>query len=172
MKLWISIAALALAATSVRAEVVDATPGGFEVKQTVQIAAPAAKVWGVLIQPATWWEGRHTFSGSAANLSLAAASGGCFCERLPGGGSAVHLTTVNVVPNQKLVLEGALGPLQKTGATGHMTFALAETDGQTSLTLIYDVGGYMKGGLDKVAARVDVVLGQQVERLKAQAEKP
>jgi hypothetical protein len=73
----------------------------------------------VIVQPATWWDSRHTWSGSAANLSLAAASGGCFCERLPNGGSVLHMSTVNAVPNQKLVLFGALGPLQTSGAAGH-----------------------------------------------------
>lgn len=171
MKLWISIAALALAgATAARAEVVDATPGGFEIKREVEIAAPAAKVWATILQPATWWDSAHTWSGSAANLSLAAASGGCFCERLPGGGSVLHMSTVNAVPNQKLVLFGALGPLQSSGAAGHMAFMLVEVDGKTRLTVTYDVGGYMRGGLDKIAAPVDGVLGQQVARLKSQVE--
>jgi uncharacterized protein YndB with AHSA1/START domain len=170
MKLWISIAALTLAATTARAEVIDAVPNGFEVKQEVEIAAPAAKVWATIVQPATWWDSRHTWSGSAANLSLAAASGGCFCERLPNGGSVLHLSTVNAVPNQKLVLFGALGPLQNSGAAGHLAFVLSEIDGKTKLTVTYDVGGYMKGGLDKIAAPVDGVLAQQVTRLKAQVE--
>ena len=170
MKLWISVAALALIAATARAEVIDAVPNGFEIKQEVEIAAPAAQVWAAIVQPATWWDSRHTWSGTAANLSLAAASGGCFCERLPNGGSVLHMSTVNAVPNQKLVLFGALGPLQSSGAAGHLAFVLSEKDGKTKLTVTYDVGGYMKGGLDKIAAPVDGVLGQQVSRLKAQVE--
>lgn len=170
MKLWISVAALALAATAARAEVMDATPGGFQVRHAVEIAAPAAKVWASIVQPATWWDSSHTWSGSAANLSLAAASGGCFCERLPGGGSVVHMSTVYAQPGQKLTLFGALGPLQSSGAAGHLSFGLAEKDGRTTLTVTYDVGGYMKGGLDKIAAPVDGVIGQQVARLKSQIE--
>lgn len=171
MKLWISAVVLALAvAASARAEVVDATPGGFEVRHDVQIAAPAARVWAAMVQPATWWDPAHTWSGSAANLSLAAASGGCFCERLPGGGSALHMSTVFAAPGRKLVLSGALGPLLGSGASGQMVFGLAEADGETTLTLTYDVGGYLRGGLDKIAAPVDGVLGQQVLRLKRQVE--
>lgn len=171
MKLWISAVILALAAaTGARAEVVDAQPNGFEIKREVEITAPAAKVWASIVQPATWWDSRHTWSGSAANLSLAAASGGCFCERLPNGGSVLHMSTVNAAPNQKLVLFGALGPLQSSGAAGHLAFVLVEADGKTKLTVTYDVGGYFKGGLDKIAAPVDGVLGQQVARLKAQVE--
>ena len=171
MKPWISAVVLALAvAASARAEVVDATPGGFEVRHQVQITAPAAKVWAAMVQPATWWDPAHTWSGSAANLSLAAASGGCFCERLPGGGSALHMSTVFAAPGRKLVLSGALGPLQGSGASGQMVFALAEADGKTTLTVTYDVGGYLRGGLDKIATPVDGVLGQQVLRLKTQIE--
>ncbi len=159
-----------LAAGSARAEVVDAQPNGFEVRRQVVIAAPANAVWATLVTPSKWWASAHTFSGSAANLSLGAASGACFCERLPNGGSVLHMTTVNAVPGQKLVLVGALGPMQSSGASGALTFLLAEKDGATTVTVTYDVGGYFKGGLDKIAAPVDGVLGQQVAGLKAASE--
>ncbi len=171
MKTMTAAVALALlAAGSARAEVTDAQPNGFEVKREVVMAAPAAAVWAVLVQPSKWWSSAHTWSGSAANLSLGAASGGCFCERLPNGGSVLHMTTVYAAPGQKLVLSGGLGPLQSSGASGALTFLLAEKDGQTTVTVAYDVGGYFRGGLDKIAGGVDMVLGQQVAGLKAAAE--
>ena len=172
MKMMIAATAAValLAASSARAEVVDAQPNGFEVRHQVVIAAPASVVWATLVTPAKWWASAHTWSGSAANLSLGAASGACFCERLPNGGSVLHMTTVNAVPGQKLVLIGALGPMQSSGASGALTFLLAEKEGATTVTVTYDVGGYFKGGLDKVAAPVDGVLGQQVAGLKAAAE--
>lgn len=171
MRIMIGAAALALlAAATARAEVTDAQPAGFQVRHQVVIAAPAAAVWGVLVQPSKWWSSAHTWSGSAANLSLGAASGGCFCERLPNGGSVLHMTTVHAAPGQKLVLSGGLGPLQSSGAMGAMTILLAEKDGATTVTVTYDVGGYFKGGLDKLAAPVDGVLGQQVQGLKTAVE--
>lgn len=171
MKTMLAAAGLALmAASAARAEVVDAQPNGFEVKHELVVNAPAAAVWGVLVQPAKWWSPAHTWSGSSANLSLAAASGGCFCERLPNGGSVLHMTTVHAAPGQKLVLSGTLGPLQTSGASGALTFVLAEKDGKTTVTVTYDVGGYMKGGLDKWAGPVDGVIGQQVGGLKAAVE--
>ena len=171
MRIMIGAATLALLATATaRAEVTDAQPAGFQVRHQVVIAAPAAAVWGVLVQPSKWWSSAHTWSGSAANLSLGAASGGCFCERLPNGGSVLHMTTVHAAPGQKLVLSGGLGPLQSSGATGAMTILLAEKDGATTVTVTYDVGGYFKGGLDKLAAPVDGVLGQQVQGLKTAVE--
>lgn len=171
MKTMIAAAAVALlAAGTARAEVVDAQPNGFEVKHEVVIAAPASAVWATLVQPSKWWSSAHTWSGSAANLSLGAASGGCFCERLPNGGSVLHMSTVYAAPSQRLVLSGALGPMQSSGATGALTVLLAEKDGKTTVTFTYDVGGYFKGGLDKIAGGVDGVLGQQVAGLKAAAE--
>ena len=171
MKWTIAAAGLTLLTTgAARAEVVDATPNGFEVKHEVVVNAPAAAVWAVLVQPSKWWTPAHTWSGSAANLSLGAASGGCFCERLPNGGSVLHMTTVYAAPGARLVLSGALGPLQASGATGALAFTLAEKDGRTTVTVTYDVGGYLKGGLDKIAGGVDAVIGQQVAGLKAAAE--
>lgn len=171
-RMMIAAAVLALPiAGAARAEVVDVQPNGFEVRHQTVIAAPASVVWAALVQPAKWWSSEHTWSGSAANLSLGAASGGCFCEKLPNGGSVLHMTTVNAAPGKQLVMVGGLGPLQSSGASGALNITLAEKDGQTTVTLTYDVGGYFKGGLAKVAPPVDMVLGQQLQGLKAAAER-
>lgn len=160
----------ALAASAARAEIVDAQPGGFEVKREAVLNAPADKVYAALSQPSRWWNKDHTWSGSAANLSLAPMAGGCFCEKLPGGGSVMHMTVVFTQPGQALRLYGALGPLQMTGAAGHLAWTLTEKDGKTTLVQTYDVGGYRKGGLDRIAPAVDQVLGEQFDRLKAYVE--
>src|SRR4051812_50176148 len=73
-----------------RAEVVESSPNGFALQRTVHIAAAPDRVYAALIQPAKWWNSEHTFSGSAANLSLDARAGGCFCETWSGGGPARH----------------------------------------------------------------------------------
>lgn len=163
-------AAVALTATAVRAEVVDAQANGFEVKRTAVLNAPADKVYAALAQPSQWWNKDHTWSGSSANLSLAPMAGGCFCEKLPNGGSVLHMTVVYAQPGQGLRLFGGLGPLQMSGATGHLGWSLVEKDGKTTLTQTYDAGGYMTGGLDKIAPVVDQVLGEQFDRLKVYAE--
>lgn len=144
-----------------RAEVVDAQPNGFEVRQTIQIAAPTDKVYKALTQPGRWWSSAHTFSGDASHLSLEPRAGGCFCEALPDGGSAAHLRVIMTQPGQTLRLEGALGPLQTLGVTGHLTWALAAKAGGTELTQTYDVGGYAKGGFGGWAPPVDRVLGDR-----------
>jgi uncharacterized protein YndB with AHSA1/START domain len=175
MKHLLIAAALAMTATAAfsgtaGAEVVDAQANGFEVKRTAVLSAPADKVYAALAQPSQWWNKDHTWSGSSANLSLAPMAGGCFCEKLPNGGSVMHMTVVYAQPGQGLRLFGALGPLQMSGAAGHLAWTLSETGGKTTLTQTYDVGGYRKGGLDKLAPAVDQVLGEQFDRLTAYVE--
>jgi len=163
--------ALVLAATaSVRAEVVDAQPNGFEVRQTVHIAAPPEKVYAALTQVGGWWDNAHTFSHDASHLTLEATAGGCMCEALPGGGSVTHLRVVYAQPPKLLRLEGALGPMQGLGAAGHLTWSLEAKDGGTELVQTYDIGGYAKGGLNGLAPVVDRVLGEQAARLKGFVE--
>jgi hypothetical protein len=164
------LCALALASLSAaaRAEVVDQSPAGFEVRHEVAIAASPDAVYAALLKPALWWSSAHTFSGSAANLSIDRATG-CFCETLPKG--FVRHMSVIAADGSTLRLEGALGPMQFTGAFGHLSFVTSAKDGGTDLVVTFDAGGYAKGGLAETLARpVDAVLGEQVARLKAYME--
>jgi hypothetical protein len=170
MKTLTIAAALMVLAGAAHAEVVDKSAAGFEVRETASIAAPPAKVYAALLKPSLWWNSAHSWSGSAKNLSIDVATG-CFCETMPNGGLARHMTVVYADGVSQLRMSGALGPLQFTGATGHLGAALKEQGGKTALTLTYDVGGYAKGGLaDTLAAPVDQVLGEQVARLKKYVE--
>jgi uncharacterized protein YndB with AHSA1/START domain len=169
--LFASACALGFAlAGAAPAAVLDSGPGGFEVGSGVDIAAPPAKVWEALTHVGAWWDSRHSFSGDAKNLSLDLKPGGCFCETLADGGGARHMTVVMFQPGKGLVLEGALGPLQTTGAMGHMAWILHPSEGKTRLTVKYDVGGYVGGGADKWAKPVDTVLTAQLDRLKHYVE--
>jgi uncharacterized protein YndB with AHSA1/START domain len=161
--------ATALLAGAARAEVTDKSPAGFEVKQTASIAAPPGKVWDALMRPARWWASDHTWSGDAKNLSFDPS--GCFCERLKNGGVR-HMMVIYADGATALRMSGGIGPLQFTGASGVLGFALKDAGGgKTDLVLTYDVGGYAKGGLaETYAAPVDKVLGQQVARLKRYLE--
>ena len=170
MKLLIvAVAAATLLAGAARAEVTDKSAAGFEVTEKATIAAPAARVYAALLTPAAWWNKDHSWSGSAANLSIDLATG-CFCEKLPKG-FVRHMTVVFADGATTLRLFGGLGPMQFTGASGHLTFVLKPAGDQTELTLTYDVGGYAKGGLaEKWAAPVDGVLGEAAGRLKKYVE--
>ena len=172
MRGWLGRAtALALAlAGAAKAEVVDANAGGFQVKQTAEIAAPAGKVWAALGQVGDWWDSAHSWSHDAKNLSLELKPGGGWCEALPNGGGARHMTAIFIAPGKTAILDGTLGPLMFSGASGHLVWSLAEKDGRTTLTQTYYVGGYFQGGLDKLAPAVDGVLGDQLGRLKRYVE--
>jgi uncharacterized protein YndB with AHSA1/START domain len=152
------------------AAVTDAAANGFSVTEKVHIAAPPDKVYGELIVPAHWWSSTHTFSRSAANLTLDAKAGGCWCETLPNGGSVQHLAVVFAMPGKTLVMRGALGPLQGLGVEGAMTITLKPVADGTDLSLTYNVGGYLKDGLQSMAAPVDGVLAEQMNRLKSDVE--
>ena len=157
------------AQTPAAAEVTDRTAAGFEVRHQTSIAAPPTAVYQALLAPNRWWNSAHSYSGDAANLSMDLASG-CFCERLPNGGLVRHMQII-YADGKRLVLEGALGPLATTGATGHLIVELSAAGAGTQATLSYAVGGYAKGGLaERWAAPVDGVLGEQFARLKRLVE--
>lgn len=164
----IVLGALALLFTgSAAAEVVSASDAGFTVARKLSIAAPPAKIWATLIRPSLWWDGAHSFSGDAANLTLDPRAGGCWCEKLAGGG-VEHMRVVHVSAPTMLRMSGALGPLQAMPVTGVMTIALKPSGAGTEVTFTYAVAG---PGLAAIAPAVDGVLDGQWARLKATAEK-
>jgi hypothetical protein len=169
MRNWIGLCCGLLAALfsgAARADVQSVGATGFEVKETVHVAAAADKVYAALLQPARWWNPEHTFSGNAANLVLEARAGGCWCENLPEGGSVEHLHVVYVAPGKVLRLRGALGPFQGLGVDGAMTWTVKSGAGGTDLSVSYSVGGYAKDGFDGAAKAADRVLAEQIERLR------
>ena len=168
--LLLALAACALSGAAA-AEVVDSQPGGFTIRETDSIAAPPSKVWATLIQPAAWWPPDHTYSHDARNLTLDPRAGGAWIEALPGGGGVRHMAVVYIDPPRALRLEGALGPLQAMGGSGHMTVTLKPKVEATDVTLTYDFSGHTPGGLQPMAPAVDGVLNEQITRLKTSVEK-
>jgi uncharacterized protein YndB with AHSA1/START domain len=165
----VASALLLTQALSSHAEVVETSASGFAISRTVHIAATPDRVYAALIQPARWWNSQHTFSGSAANMTLDARAGGCFCENW-NGGSVQHLVVVDAEPGKILRMRGALGPLQGQGVESALTFSLKASAGGTDLTLDNIVGGFMKGGLAKWPPLVDSMLAEQMIRLKRYIE--
>ena len=160
--------ALAFAAGAAQAAVTDRSAAGFEVRHAATIAAPPHKVWMKLMQPSGWWSSEHSWSGDAKNLSID--SSGCFCERLKHG-AVRHMTVIFADEDKALRMEGALGPLQFTGAAGRLGVTLKPVAAGTEVVMTFDAGGYAKGGLaETLAAPVDQVLGAQLARLKKALE--
>jgi uncharacterized protein YndB with AHSA1/START domain len=153
------------------AAVVRSAADGFVIEHTYRITAPPAAAWQVLLHPERWWPSDHTWSGSAANLSLVAEAGGCFCERWSDG-SAEHARVIHVRTNQLLRLDGALGPMQEMAVTGVLTVRLVPVDGGTEARVTYQVSGDASHQLAELAPVVDKVLGQQFGGFAALASRP
>ncbi len=152
MRSWLAAAAAmaALAAGRAEAAIEGPSPTGFTAVETAHIAASPDRVFTVLIQPARWWRSVHTFSGSAANLSLDL-SAGCMFETLPDGGSGEFLRVVHVEPGQGLI--SGLRPLQPMPVQGALTFGLTPAGGGTDLKLTFAVAGL--GDLAEAIDRVE-----------------
>jgi uncharacterized protein YndB with AHSA1/START domain len=161
-----TLALAAMLLPAARAEVIDAAAGGFVVRIEHTVVAPRATVWRLLTgHVSEWWDGNHTYSGSAANMYIEPRPLGCFCETLGEGGAVVHMTVTMINPGKILRLTGGLGPIGLMGADGNMVFSLVDDGDNTQLSVEYRVGGYHPEGFESVAEAVDGVLTEQVQRL-------
>jgi uncharacterized protein YndB with AHSA1/START domain len=151
------------------AETSSVSASGFTVTHQREVKATPHQVFESIGHVARWWNGTHTWSGDAANLSLELNAGGCFCERWSGG-SVQHAMVVYVGRDRTVRLLGSLGPLQELGVNGVLTFDVATSDGKTILKASYRVSGAPSAGLEPLAAPVDRVIGEQVGRLVVYAE--
>jgi uncharacterized protein YndB with AHSA1/START domain len=163
----------AIIAAPASGEVVSSSPNGFELRHEVAVHAPPAQVWDRMLQVGQWWEDDHTYSGKAANMTLDARPGGCFCEATPAnGGGVTHMTVAYVAPKERLVMTGALGPLLFEATSGVMDLTVKATpDGNSIVMMNYRAAGFARGNADKMAPLVDTVLGVQAKRLAAFAHR-
>jgi uncharacterized protein YndB with AHSA1/START domain len=150
------------------AAVVSVAANGCTVRQTVHLAASPQQVYDALVKPAKWWNPAHSFTNDSNNLTIDARAGGCFCEKLPGGGSAEHMTVVFASPGKALTLRGALGPFQGQAVQGALSWVLTPSGTQTDLTVTFSLGGYLTlaGGFEKWATLADEVFASQVANLQ------
>ena len=176
MKSWIRPGVLLLAAAvggtaggRAVAATADVSPTGFVVTLRHEVKVTPHRLYEALGEIDKWWNGSHSWSGQAANLSLAMQAGGCFCERW-GANSVMHARVIHAAEDKLLRLEGSLGPLQALATTSILTFALAPKDGGTTLIVTYRVAGNEAAGLQQLAGPVDGVIGEQVRRLVAYVE--
>ena len=151
---------------SVSADVIASAEDGFQVKVVKQTKADSKVAFHSMIHEfSNWWNGDHSFSGDAKNLSMDLEKG-CMFEKLPEGGFVRHMEIVFYQPHQTLRLSGGLGPLQGMGVSGSLTFTLTENESGTKIEMTYNVVGSKFQQLDKIAAPVNQVLTEQMERLQ------
>ncbi|HZB52016.1 MAG TPA: hypothetical protein VE527_00225, partial [Reyranella sp.] len=136
MRWLLALSALAIPAGA-QAEVVSANAHGFEVRHTIQTVIPQAAAFDAFGQISQWWSKDHTYSGDSSNLSLSLTPGGCFCERFPDGGGIEHMRVAYVVPGERLVMTGALGPLLFEATAGTMDVKVERIAGGSRLVLNY-----------------------------------
>jgi hypothetical protein len=166
MKSAILAGAVALTfSAAARAEVGAQWDTGFELRNTVEADVGAARAYQALGEIGGWWSGAHTYSGSAANLSMPLKPGACFCEALPEGGVA-HGTVVLAWPAQGTVrIDGALGPLQALAVSGALTFQVKPKGaGRVEVVQTYAVSGGRPGLARDLAGPVDQVMREQLVR--------
>lgn len=173
----LALAGIAFGAVPVAAKVVEVSDRGFVVHHQAEVSADGQETWDKLLRISEWWDSAHTWSGSAANMSIDPRAGGCFCETLPDTddrktsprGSVEHMRVVFVDRPRILRMTGVLGPLQADAANGTLTIqAKPAANGKgTQILLEYVVGGYVRTPYEKLAPAVDGVLGEQLRRLAA-----
>jgi uncharacterized protein YndB with AHSA1/START domain len=148
------------------AEVTASSDAGFASHNEVLVAAEPEVAWEALIQPGSWWNSEHTYSGDADNMRIEPTPGGCFCEVVPASsGEVEHMRVIYVVPGSTLRMRGALGPLQSEAITGMLTVTLKPEGEMTRISWDYVVGGYMRMPMAQMAPIVDQVVGEQLLRL-------
>lgn len=170
---WVAASAALALISPARAEVASSGEGGFTVTSSVTVEANPSGAYFRFLQIGSWWDPKHTYSGEGANLTLKAQPNGCFCEALPHGGFVEHMRVIYAVPDTALRMRGGLGPLQEMGVTGTMSVKFEAAGEETRVTLTYVVSGYAPGkGLGELAAPVDGVLTEQLQRFKQWTDKP
>lgn len=160
--------AVVFAPLSARAEVTTAAPGAFVVEAEAEVAASPEQTWRALGRLPRWWNGSHTYSGDASNLSFDARAGGCWCERWRGGQSVEHGRVVLVMEHEgvrTLRILASLGPLQSMGVNGVLTYTVEPHPNGAKITMTYRVSGDPGLALDQVAPLVDQVMMEQFGRL-------
>jgi hypothetical protein len=175
-------AALVLVSVPAHAEVFERSPGGFVIRRMADVEANIPNTWQELLQPADWWNAKHSYSGDAQNLSIDPRVGGCFCEVLPAEdgaarprprGGVEHMRIVYIEQNRALRMSGALGPLQAEALQGTLSIVLKPNEtGGTRVLWEYVVGGYMRQKPEQMAPLVDAMLGDQIGRLAARLNAP
>ena len=130
---WLDLLSRAVVATmalagAAQAEVRNAVPESMQLQFNERVAATPSAVYAAIGQVERWWSGEHSYSGDAANLSLAMQPGGCFCERWANG-AVEHGRVIMLMRDQVVRLDAALGPLQNKAVSGVLTFLLKAEEG-------------------------------------------
>lgn len=163
LKALITAATLGLAATPASAEVIARTADSFTLRFERRTEAPPAVIATLMGRPYAWWDGAHSYSGDAANLSVDEQVGGCWCEALPDGSVFRH-GKVLAIEADRLVFDAPFGPMHGKTTRADLVVSWPETNGGRSIVWTLTVEG---AGLGALADAVDGVMGAAFARFNA-----
>ncbi|WP_332657876.1 hypothetical protein [Brevundimonas sp.] len=153
-------AVLALCATPASAEVVARTADSFTLRYAEAADIEPDEIPGALRGLSRWWEPAHTYTGSAANLSLDLTPGGCWCEKFPDGTDFDHARTVSAGPD-RFVFEAPFGPLRGKTTSARLTVSWQATNDVWTPIWTMAVEG---PGIGAMADTVDSVMSNAYQR--------
>lgn len=148
-------------ASAARSEVIERHTDGFTLRFAVAVETAPEDVHRAVGEVGQWWDGAHTHSGSAANMTLFVEPGGCLCEALDGG-LFVHGEVVSADQEGGIVLNAPLGPLKAAATQADLSFTWPGENSGRTVTLTFVVVG---PGLGAMADPVNNVLQIQFDRL-------
>lgn len=154
LKTLITAAALLLVAPPVSAEVIARTADSFTLRYQSAVETAPGDIVSAMTRVDAWWDGAHSYSGDANNLSIDMTPGGCWCERLANGTDFRHATVLGVEPD-RLAFNAPFGPLNGKTTRADFTVAWPGETGHRTVTWIMIVEG---PGLGAYADAVDSVM--------------
>lgn len=144
------------------AEVVERGPDHFVLRHTIPLTGSGERAWRAVADVGRWWDGAHTYSGDAANMSIQLEPGGCFCEANVNGGVFEHGRVIEADPGTGVRLNAPLGPLKGRATQSDLSIGWGGADRDPELVMSYVVRG---PGLGAFADGVDGVMTIQFDRL-------
>jgi uncharacterized protein YndB with AHSA1/START domain len=160
LKALIAVAALSLSAAPAAAGIVSRTADSFTLRYAVGAEVSPDDIPVALEDLPKWWDAAHTYTGSAANLSLDLSPGGCWCERLADGTDFDHGRTVSVAPD-RIVFDAPFGPLRGKATRAELAVTWPPATGGWTPTWTFVVEG---PGIGAMADGVDAVMGAGYQR--------
>ncbi|MBL0948208.1 hypothetical protein [Brevundimonas sp.] len=158
MRILIFVVALALAGlvtSPVAAEVISRSENAFTLKFEGTTRLDPTEVADAFSEVEQWWDPAHSYTGDAANLSLALETGGCWCEVMPDGSRFDH-GRVESVALGELRLHAPFGPLRAMATRADLVVTYALVNGVVRTTWTFVVEG---PGVGAMADPVDGVMG-------------
>lgn len=156
----LAAAVMALFAGPVSAEVVARAADSFTLRYAVGAEIAPGDIPGTLTDLPKWWDSAHTYSGSAANLSLDLTPGGCWCEKLADGTDFDHGRTVSVEAD-RMVFHAPFGPMRGKTSRADLTVTWPAANRGWTPTWTMVVEG---PGIGAMAEAIDAVMGAGYQR--------